>query len=56
VCARVRVGATTLDFADAETFATQHDAFQVDEDKLDEVLAPVKGADLAFYAGPPPQT
>jgi hypothetical protein len=52
VFARVKVGATTLDFADADSFASDHYAFQVTEPELDAVLARVKDAGLAFYADP----
>jgi catechol 2,3-dioxygenase-like lactoylglutathione lyase family enzyme len=52
VFARVRVGDTTLDFADAEGFATEHYAFQVDDEQLDAVLDRVEAAGLTFYADP----
>lgn len=50
--ARVRVGATTLDFADVETFPTEPYAFEVDDDQFDQILVRVKDARLAFYADP----
>lgn len=50
--ARVQVGATTLDFADAQTFGTGHYAFQVDDQRLDAILARVRDAGLPFYADP----
>jgi catechol 2,3-dioxygenase-like lactoylglutathione lyase family enzyme len=50
--ARVRVGPTTLDFVDAESFATEHYAFQVSEEEFDTILARIKQADLTFYADP----
>jgi catechol 2,3-dioxygenase-like lactoylglutathione lyase family enzyme len=50
--ARVRVGPTTLDFVDAESFETEHYAFQVSEQELDTILARVKDAGLTFSADP----
>ena len=50
--ARVRVGPTTLDFVDAESFETEHYAFQVSEEEFDTILARVKDAGLTFYADP----
>lgn len=50
--ARIQIGATTLDFADSESFQPQHYAFQVDEGELDAILARVNDAGLAFYADP----
>lgn len=50
--ARVRVGVTTLDFADAKSPAPGHYAFQVDDEELDHVLDRVRAAGLAFYADP----
>jgi catechol 2,3-dioxygenase-like lactoylglutathione lyase family enzyme len=50
--ARVRVGATTLDFADAERVEPQHYAFQVTDRELDAILARVRDAGLAFYSDP----
>jgi catechol 2,3-dioxygenase-like lactoylglutathione lyase family enzyme len=52
VFARVRVGATTLDFGDAEAFATEHYAFEVDDEQFDVVLGRVKDAGLSVYADP----
>jgi hypothetical protein len=37
-----RVGATTLDFANAEEFGTEHYAFHVDDQELDEILATLR--------------
>jgi catechol 2,3-dioxygenase-like lactoylglutathione lyase family enzyme len=53
VFARVRVGATTLDFTDAESFAPEHYAFQVDDEQFDAILARVKDAGIPFCADPP---
>lgn len=50
--ARVKVGSTTLDFAETEAVQPQHYAFQVDEEQLDTILARVKNASLSFYADP----
>lgn len=50
--ARVRVGGTTLDFADAERFEPQHYAFQVADDEFDSILGRVKDASISFYADP----
>jgi hypothetical protein len=50
----VRVGSTTLDFADADSFDTQHDAFQVTEDELDPILARIK--DEGWPSTPTPAT
>jgi catechol 2,3-dioxygenase-like lactoylglutathione lyase family enzyme len=50
--ARVRVGATTLDFADAESVTSEHYAFQVDDEGFDEILARVRDQGLTFYADP----
>lgn len=52
VFARVRVGAVTLDFADTESFETEHYAFQVDDDRFDAILARVEDAGLTVYADP----
>jgi catechol 2,3-dioxygenase-like lactoylglutathione lyase family enzyme len=50
--ARIRAGATTLDFADAESFASGHYAFAVDDAQFDAVLSRVTAAGLTFYADP----
>jgi catechol 2,3-dioxygenase-like lactoylglutathione lyase family enzyme len=50
--ARVRVGSTTLDFVDADSFKPEHYAFKVSDEELDTILARVQDAGLAFYADP----
>src|SRR5262249_40769864 len=50
--ARVRVGATTLDFADAKAPTPQHLAFAVTDEELDAVIERVKAMGLRYYADP----
>jgi hypothetical protein len=50
--ARVRVGPTTLDLVDAETFAPEHYAIQITDEELDTILTRIKDAGLSFYADP----
>lgn len=48
--ARIRVGPTTLDFANTDGFEPHHYAFRVDDEEFDAVLARVQSAGLTFYA------
>jgi len=48
----VRVGATTLDFADMNTFDTHHYAFAVSDELFDAVLSRLKSAGIEHSADP----
>ena len=50
--ARVRVGPTTLDFVDADSFDAEHYAYKVSDEELDAILGRVKRAGVSFYADP----